>query len=473
MTATEEADPTENAGGVSGRPRSTLWTPAHRFTTVGLVVVMTLMAFEYLGVATALPTLVANLHGGRLYAWPITAFAAASAVGSALAGRWADRRGPATPLLASIALFCLGLVIAGTASMMAMLLLGRVVQGFGAGACTVAMYVLIAQVYPQSDRPAMSAVLAGAWVVPSLVGPAVAGLVTVAFGWRWVFLGLLPLLLVGTAFVVPVVRRLPPPDQNAAPATRPGLVLAAIGAAIGVATLTAGAQQLNLVSIPIVLVGGVIAVVSLRRLVPRGTFRAARGLPAVVASRGLLAGAYDAVEAYLPLVLTAVHGLSPSLAGLPLTIGALGWSGASAWQSRYPRLSRSRLLRLAFVLIAIGLVGIALVAVRATPSWIALPAWVFAGAGMGIGMPAISVLLMAQSPPADRGFNSSAIQLAEVLASVVLVGLGGVLVNTFGSTSRPGGPLLVFDLLMAAVVVFGAILPARRTALDERSEPQS
>jgi len=442
-----------------------LWTPAHRFTTVGLVVVMTLIAFESLGVATALPTLVASLHGGRLYAWPITAFSAASAIGAALAGRWADRRGPGTPLLVSIALFSVGLVIAGTASSMAILLAGRVVQGVGAGAATVAMYVLIAQLYPQSDRPAMSAVLSGAWVVPSLVGPAVAGLVTVEFGWRWVFLGLLPLLVIGTVFVIPVVRRLAPPEHDTAPSTRPGLVLAAIGAAVGVAALTAGAQQISLVSIPVVLAGGVLTVLAMRRLVPRGTFRSARGLPAVVASRGLLRGAYIAVESYLPLVLTAVHGLSPSLAGLPLTIGALGWSGASAWQSRYPQLSRSMLLRVALVLVAIGIGGVALVSLRSTPSWLAMPAWVFAGAGMGLGMPAIAVLVMAQSPEEDRGFNSSAVQLSEVLVAVPLVGLGGVLVNAFGSTSRPGGPLFVFDLLMAAIVVFGAVLPAGRTAV--------
>ena len=447
------------------RVRSTLWTPARRFTTIGLVVVMTLIAFEYLGVATALPTLVASLHGGRLYAWPITAFAAASAIGSALAGRWADRRGPGTPLLTAIALFCAGLVIAGTAMNMPVLLAGRVVQGIGAGAATVAMYVLIAQVYERSDRPAMSAVLAGAWVVPSLVGPLIAGFVTVAFGWRWVFLGLLPLLLVGTAFVVPVVRRLPPPSagQDAVAPARKGLILAAIGAAVGVAAITAGAQQLDWVSLPAVAVGLVVTVFALRRLLPRGTLRARRGLPSIVLSRGMMAGAYNAAESYVPLVLTAVHGLTPSLAGLPLTIGALGWSAASAWQGRYPHLSRARLLRWAMVLVAAGIAGFALVALRQVPSWVAFPVWVLAGVGMGIGMPAVAVLVLGESPDDQQGFNSSAAQLAEVLATVVLAGLGGVLVNAFASTSHPGGPLLVFDLLMAAIATLGALVPAGRT----------
>jgi MFS family permease len=446
------------------RARSTLWTPARRFTTVGLVVVMTLIAFEYLGVATALPTLVASLHGGRLYAWPITAFAAASAIGSALAGRWADRRGPGMPLLTSISLFCIGLVVAGTAMDMPVLLVGRVVQGVGAGAATVAMYVLIAQAYEKSDRPAMSAVLAGAWVVPSLVGPVIAGFVTVAFGWRWVFLGLVPLLVLGTAFVVPVVRRLPPPSHETSAPARKGLVLAAVGAAVGVAAITAGAQQLDWVSAPVIAVGLVLTVLAVRRLLPKGTFRAGRGLPSIVLSRGMMAGAYNAAEAYVPLVLTAVHGFSPSMAGLPLTIGALGWSGASAWQGRYPHLSRSRLLRVAMVLVAVGIAGIALVAMGSMPSWVAFLAWVCAGTGMGIGMPAVAVLVLGASPDEEQGFNSSAVQLAEVMATVTLVGLGGVLVNVLGSTSHPGPALLVFDLVMACVAALGALIPGGRTA---------
>ncbi|HJP78548.1 MAG TPA: MFS transporter [Pseudonocardiaceae bacterium] len=446
------------------RVRSTLWTPARRFTTVGLVVVMTLIAFEYLGVATALPTLVASLHGGRLYAWPITAFAAASAIGSALAGRWADQRGPGMPLLTSISLFCVGLVVAGTATDMPILLVGRVVQGVGAGAATVAMYVLIAQAYEKSDRPAMSAVLAGAWVVPSLVGPVIAGFVTVAFGWRWVFLGLVPLLVVGTAFVVPVVRRLPRPSHETIAPARRGLVWAAVGAAVGVAAITAGAQQLDWVSVPVIAVGLVLTVLAVRRLLPKGTFRAGRGLPSIVLSRGMMAGAYNAAEAYVPLVLTAVHGFSPSMAGLPLTIGALGWSGASAWQGRYSHLSRSKLLRVAMVLVAVGIAGVALVALGSMPSWAAFPAWTCAGTGMGIGMPAVAVLVLGASPDEEQGFNSSAVQLSEVMATVTLVGLGGVLVNVLGSTSHPGPALLLFDLMMAGVAALGALIPGGRTA---------
>jgi MFS family permease len=422
-----------------------------------------LVAFEFMGVATALPTLVADLHGGRLYAWPIAAFTAASAVGTVIGGRISDRRGPGGPMLGAIVLFAVGLLIGGMAHSMAVLLAGRVVQGFGAGAVVVAVYVVIALVYPQRDRPAASALIAAVWVVPSLVGPLVAGLVTEHFGWRWVFLGLVPLVAAAVPLLVPVVRRLPPHEPSTAPARR-GQLLAGVCAAVGVSLCTAAAQQLTVWTVPIAVAGLVLLVFALRRLLPAGTVRAGRGIPSVVLSRGLLAGSFAAVEVYIPLALTSVHGFTPAAAGLPLTASAIGWSVAAAWQGRYPDLSRSALLRVAFLLVASALGGIAVIAWHWAPAWLALPFWTIGGAGMGLGVASISVLLMGLSSADDRGYNTSAMQLADMIGTVLLVGVGGVLINALASTAHPTVPLFVFDLLMCGTALFGAIVPARRTS---------
>ncbi len=114
---------------------------------------------------------------------------------------------------------------------------------------------------------------------------------------------------------------------------------------------------------------------------------------------------------------------------------------------------------MALVLVAVGIAGIALVAMGQTPSWVALRSGC-GRAGMGIGMPAIAVLVLGQSPDAEQRFNSSAVQLSEVLATVMLVGLGGVLVNAFASTSHPVVRALLFDLLMAGVAGWAALIPA-------------
>jgi MFS family permease len=432
--------------------------------TVGLVLVMTLIAFEFMGVSTALPTLVADLHGGALYAWPLAAFTAASAVGTVVGGRICDRRGPGGPMVGALVLFAVGLGVAGTAHTMLVLLLGRVVQGLGAGAEIVAVYVVTAQVYPHRDRPAMSALMSAAWVVPSLVGPPVAGLVTQRFGWQWVFLGLIPLVVLVVPLLVPVFRRLRQVSVERQPVRR-GLVVAGIGAAVGVSAFTAAVQRFTVVAAPVAVAGLVVLALSLRQLMPSGTVRGARGLPSVVLSRGLLAGAFVAVEAYVPLMLTSVHRYTPAEAGLPLTVSAIGWAAASAWQGRHTEVSRSRLLQVGFLLVALAAAGMAVVAWHWAPAWLAYPVWGIGGAGMGLGVSSISLLLFGQSAEAERGFNTSAVQLADMIGSILLVGVGGVLVNALGSTASPTVPLFVFDLLMCGVALFGVIVPAGRTAV--------
>lgn len=440
-----------------------MWSPEYRVATVGVVLVVTLIAFEFMGVATALPTLVAQLHGGQLYAWPIAAFTAASAVGTVAGGRICDRRGPGRPMVGALLLFAVGLAVAGTAHSMTVLLLGRVVQGFGSGAEVVAVYVAIALVYPERDRPAVSALTSAAWVVPSLVGPPVAGFVTQQFGWRWVFLGLIPLVVLVVPLLGPVFRRLRGAPPAGAP-VRKGLVAAGIGAAVGVSAFTAGVQHFDVVAVPVAVGGLVLLGFSLRTLWPAGTLRAVRGLPSVVLSRGLLAGAFVSVEAYVPLMLTSVHGYSPAESGLPLTVSAIGWALASAWQGRHVDTSRARLLQVAFVFVGVAVAGMSVIAWHWAPGWLAYPAWLVGGAGMGLGVSSISLLLFSQSPEAERGFNTSAVQLADMIGTILLVGVGGVLVNALGSTTRPTVPLFVFDALMCCVTVFGAIVPAGRTA---------
>jgi len=134
----------------------------------------------------------------------------ATIVGLILAGDEADRNGPARPFMFGVSLFVLGLVLAGTATSMLTFVLSRGVQGLGAGIIASVAYVCLGRGYPEQVKPRMIAVLASAWVVPGLVGPALAGIVADFAGWRWVFLGLIPVLPLATILVLPALKRLTP-----------------------------------------------------------------------------------------------------------------------------------------------------------------------------------------------------------------------------------------------------------------------
>jgi MFS family permease len=440
-------------------PRGVLWTPAHRRTTAGLLLVVTLVAFENMGVATAMPTMVAELHGQSLYSWPFTASLIASVVATVVSGRIGDRRGPAPGLLAGPALFAAGLLVAGTANGMALLLLGRVLQGFGSGLLLVSVSLLIALTYTDRERPVIYAANAAAWVLPAVVGPSVAGVLTVTVGWRWVFLGLVPLVFVAVALLVSVIRRLPVhrPGEGVERAGVPSAVVAAFG----VAALSWAAQHPSLLSLGYGVAGLVALGFSLRRLLPAGTLTSRPGLPTVIASRALISGAMTGMEAYLPLTMSAVHGYSPALAGLPLTISALGWSGASLAQGRHLDWSREVSLRVGFVLVALGLALFAFVSQPWFPGWVAFAACLVGGAGMGLAMPAVSVLLLRFSPEDQRGFNSSALQLGDWVGSALTVGLGGVLLTALASAAHPSPAVAAFATVLLAIAALGVFVTRR------------
>ena len=439
---------------------SALWAPDRRAATTGLLLLVTLAAFEQMGVSTALPTLVHDLHGESLYSWPFTMFLATEVVGNVLGGRVCDRRGPAPVLMAGPLLFALGLVVAGTSNEMTQLLIGRALQGIGGGAQVVALYVMIAMVFPERDRPVAFGALSAAWVVPSLIGPTIAGLVTQYLNWRWIFLGLAPLVLIGWALVVIVLRRLPTFVPSESGQRRRGLTLAAVAAAIGLAVLSWAGDHPDVVGLVVVVVGLAFVVPALRVLLPKGTLTVRAGLPSVILARSLLSGAFFGSQIFLPLVLQQVHGFTPALAGVPLTISALGWSAASWWQARHPDVFRPLLMRRGFLFLTLGLVLVTFVAPAWGPPWLAAPAWVFAGLGMGLAVSSVSVLVLKLSPEHDRGFNSAALQLSDLFGQSLFVGLGGVLVAQLGPTLG-WSPL---NAVLAACTLFGALVLSRKAA---------
>jgi predicted MFS family arabinose efflux permease len=266
----------------------------------------------------------------------------------------------------------------------------------------------------------------------------------------------------------------PDPDRGTAPARR-GLIPAALGAAGGVSALSwasqqAPAQQTTVATwaVPgiVALVALAVLVPSMRRLLPTGVFRARRGIATVVASRGILAGAFFTMNSYLPLLLTSVHGWSLAMAGVPLLVGSLGWSAASFWQGRHPDLPRRRLLRIGLALLTIGTAGLLLVAPTWGVAWLVLPFWVVAGVGMGLGFSSMSYLLLQQSAPAEIGFNSAAAQMADQLTTATMIGAGGALLVLL---APPALALTVLVAVLACLAGLGVAIAGRTVGHPEQA----
>jgi MFS family permease len=438
-----------------------VWAPGRRQLTAGLIMAVTLVAFEALAVATILPVISHQLGDLRLYGWVFSAFLLSSVLGVVAGGALSDKRGIGLPVIGGLVVFAAGLTVAGFASDMPILVAGRIVQGFGAGLVPAAVYVAIGRAYPSSARPRMLALLSTAWVIPGLVGPAVAAQVATNFGWRWVFLGLLPLVAAAGIVTVPGLATVPPPSGEDLP---PSPILPAVMASAGAGLILAGFSLANPIPTALLLGAGLVVLVpALQRLTPEGTLRARRGLPATLLVRGLLTFAYFAGEAYLPLTLTSVRHTSTTFAGLTLTVATMTWTAGAWLQARVVERTGPRvLIRGGLVLVVLALAGTASVLWARIPLWVAPLTWGLGGFGIGTAYSPTTLTALGLSTPGREGAATSGVQLMDLLGTAFGTGIAGAAVAAVHQ--RHGDPRLGLGIafaLAASVGVVGVLVTPR------------
>jgi MFS family permease len=436
----------------------------YRTLTIGVVSIITVIAFEFMGVVTAMPVAARELGGLSWYAWAFTAFSVTSLYSMVVGGEWADRYGPVRPIVVGFSLFAIGLLAAGTAHAMPQFLLGRAIQGLGAGGTLVAMYVVIGKGYPEEIRPRVFTALSGAWIVPGILGPVIAGWVTDNFGWEWVFLGVLLLMIPIGVVLVPRLQRLHlPGDPTHLPI--PGRKRRALLAAAGAGLLQLAGQQHDAWSLLTLAVAIGLLALSVPKLLPAGTLRLARGMPTVIAARGLFSGAFNGAEAFVPLMLVLQRGLTTAHAGAAISGAAVGWFLGSWWQGRpYSATGRLRLTTLGGWLVAVGVAITSLVLLPDVPPAMAVLTWGFAAFGMGIVYGSLGVLLLEYSPPEQQGINSASLQVSDSLGVIVFTGISGaIFASAQSSGGATSGTFVTIFLVMAAILVFSAaVLPRLR-----------
>lgn len=389
----------------------------------GLLVAEFVAATQGLVIAAIMPRVVADLHGLSEYALAFGSFFAAFLLFLPFAGPWADRFGLRRVLSIAFALLGAGLAFVAVAPNMPVFISARFVEGIGDGLDYAVSFAAIAKTFPEAQRARMLSLTAAAWVVPALIAPGLGALVTTLFGWRWAFAGLLPLLAIAAALLLPAVD-----DRQSR--ERPD------------------------------------AFSALRLLFARATLTARHGLHAAFLGFALLHAAFFGADAYAALMLTSVRGLSLETASLCITLAALGWSIAALVQSALiVRLGIRRIVGFAALFCFLGAGGLTSVALGA-PIWLAFVAWTIGGAGMGFGYPAISNLSLGEADPGREGAVSSATLLAGIVGIIAGVLFCGAPVTI---AIRSGASLNVaMPYTFGLAALFAALLAAmaRRIARD-------
>ena len=434
------------------------WGRRHAGVTLGVFSLAFLFAFEALAVATVMPEVVGDLDGLALYAVAFAAPLATSIVALVVAGPMADRRGPVAVLNVGLVVFCLGVLVAGLAPSMPVFIAGRLLHGAGGGALGVALYVVIAEAYPSEMRPRVFAILTSAWVLPAVVGPSIAAGVAAAAGWRWVFLGV-PVLAVGAWWLVRSAGVSHVPVDTEA-LSRRRIVLATV-TAVGVLAVSAGGQR-GFVGWPIVVAGGLaLAIGAGVRLLPRGAWSGARGVPSMLGTRGAVGASFTLAEVNLPLLLVLGRDLPLLAVGVVLTSGAVTWCLGAVLAARWSRLGDKVLrVRLGAGLVAVGIAGSVLAAVPAVPLVLPVLAWGVAGLGIGMAYSTISVLVLDAATDGRFGVSSSALQLNDYVVTSTVLAVGSVIFAGFVTTVPVAGAALLVGLAVG-VALLASLTAAR------------
>ena len=435
-----------------------LLSPALRATTVGVLALVSLHAFEALALTTVMPTIARDLDGASLYAMAFTATLAAGIVSIVWAGNLADRRGPRAPLVVGLVLFALGLVVAGLAPSMGLLVAARVVQGLGAGMTSTALYVLVTRVYPQRLHTAILAGFSAAWVVPSIAGPFVAGLIAQTIGWRWVFGLALGVLVVAAVLLGRIIRGL---RQEAVDVPwRWRSLAASVVLAVAVLGLNAVADRLDPLGIAVAVLALLVVVSTLLPLTPRGTLRAARGLPTDISLRALAFAAFSGAEIYLPRLLTERDGLSPTLAGIALTLTGVTWFAGSWVQGRWDaRFEIGRTAAVSLAAMAFTLAGLAVAVALDAPTWVLVATFPVLGLGIGTLYPRVTAQALSRARSSEQGFVSSALQIGDSAGAATAIAVSAIVFAAAGSTV-PNAYVGVFAV-MAVPAVLGWVAAHR------------
>lgn len=451
-----------------------IFAPRYLALSIGIILAAMTIGFEGLAVTTVAPAIAGDLQGIHLFGWIFSAYLLAQIIGTLVIGRQIDRKGPALLFGIAILLFAVGLVVAAVATNMYVLIGSRALQGFGAGAMYTCIYTAISLSYPDELRAKILGALGTAYVLPSMLGPYVAGLIAQYWSWRFVFWGVLPFLLLAVILSLPVFRKLKMPSVQAKNET--GVVGLSVLLAIGTGLFLSGLGMLpKLTGIILLVAGLVLMIFPLRKLLPTGTFTFRSGLSSLIASRGLFFAAYVCTQNFLVLALTDTKGLAADRAGLVVASAALSWCIVAILQARWDAADQGRGRNKRIIAgILLMLLGIAVMAwVPTLTVTVAVLGEIIAGIGIGLAHTTSGTVAFSLAKEGESGQVSGSLQFADSFTPGVAVGIGGAIIamsQTTGMSMQSGITIaMMFNLALVLLSLVASARTGQATSASQRS----
>nr|WP_067669369.1 MDR family MFS transporter [Nocardia miyunensis] len=402
---------------------------------VTIMLGMLLAALDQTIVSTALPTIVTDLGGSGHMSWVVTAYMLTEAVATVLAGKFGDLFGRKVVFQTGAIVFVAASAVAGVAQNMTMLIAARAVQGIGGGALMVTAMALIADVIPLKQRGKYQGAMGAVFGVTTVLGPTLGGLFTDHASWRWCFYVNIPIaiiMVVMAARTIPAVRAAIKPVIDYL-----GIALVALGVCALVLALEWGGSEYAwtspviiglFVAAVLLLIGFVVAELrAAQPMLPMFLFR--NSVFTVCSVLSFIVGfAMLGAMTYLPTYLQYVDGVSATVSGLrtlPMVLGLLVMSVISG--NVVSRTGKYKYFPIAgTAVMAIGLAAMSTMD-RSTGIWLESLYMLILGAGLGLAMQVLTIVVQNTVPYAQLGTATSGVTFFRTIGSTFGTAIFGTL----------------------------------------------
>lgn len=417
---------------------------SRRLTLAAILLSMFLAAMEATVVATAMPSVIADLHGLELYGWVGAIYMLSSTLTMPLYGKVADLYGRKPVLLAALVIFLVGSIASGFAHSMVALVLFRALQGVGAGGIQPIALTIVGDLYRPEERAKVQGLFGAIWAVAGTSGPLLGGVLVRALSWRWVFFVNVPFAVL--AFVLLAISF----RENVKKRTVHFDALGSLLLSIGVVLLLSGASRTRpLVTLPLAAITLVAFGLVERRakdpVLPPSLLL--RRIILVSSLSGATTGALmSGTITYLPLYAQSVLGASPTRAGLLLAPLLVGWPIASTLAGRaLPKHGYRPFVRSGLFVMLLACIGL-YIAVASHGSLVLIGA-MMGLLGVGSGLSSVATVIAVQESAAwnERGVATASTMFFRTIGGALSVGAMGAIVAS--AVSVHASPALMNDLL--------------------------
>ncbi len=437
----------------------------------GLMMGLLLAALDQTIVATALPTIVGELHGLDRLSWVVTAYLLTSTASTPLYGKISDLYGRRRIFQVAIVIFLLGSILAGLSQNINELIFTRGLQGIGAGGLMTLAMAIVGDVVPPRQRGRYQGYFTSVFAASSVAGPLIGGFFVQNLSWRWIFyinvpIGLVALVVTSSVLKMDFPRRDHVIDYLGS--------LFMVFAVTGLLLVTVwGGNTYPWLSTPILVSGGIGLLfgvlfilrerVAVEPIIPLRLF--SNSVFTVCNVAGFIMGtAMFGVIVFLPLYLQLVKGVSPTVSGLllvPLMGGILASSilGGRAISS----VGRYRIFAVVGTgTAAIGVLSLATLGLHTNP-WVMSTQLLVLGVGIGMSMPVLTIAVQNGVHWRDMGTATASVNFFRSLGgSVGTAAFGAILVDQLGANLVRDLPARVLAHLPGGSTITGSPAAVRQ-----------